>query len=136
MALHSRCDSRSKLEVDVPAAPRLISMSTSSLLTHRHSTALPCRRAMLAAANQAPERIEPRTPIAAPPRSRQRPHGRTPTESAERGGARGGLAARERRRTTARDFDLCCCCCCRWTTRIVMQVGVSERLICVGVRYV
>ena len=41
------------------------------------------------------------TPTAAPPRSQRRPHGQTPAESVERVGARGGLAARVRRRLVA-----------------------------------
>jgi hypothetical protein len=41
------------------------------------------------------------TPIPAPPRSRRRPHGWPPAESVVRGGARGGLAARSRRRLVA-----------------------------------
>jgi len=41
------------------------------------------------------------TPTATPPGSRGRPHGRTPAESTERGGARGGLAACQSRRLVA-----------------------------------
>jgi len=56
---------------------------------------------MAAAADKEPVRVERETPIAAPPGFRQRPHGRTPAESTERGGARGGLAACRHRRMVA-----------------------------------
>ena len=56
---------------------------------------------MAAAADKEPVRVERETPIAAPPGFRQRPHGRTPAESTERGGARGGLAACRHRRLVA-----------------------------------
>jgi hypothetical protein len=54
---------------------------------------------MAAAADKEPVRVERETPIAAPPGFRR--HGRTPAESTERGGARGGLAACRCRRLVA-----------------------------------
>ena len=56
---------------------------------------------MAAAADQAPVRIERR--LLQPPRPAPEcePHGRTPAESTERGGARGGLAACQSRRLVA-----------------------------------
>ena len=56
---------------------------------------------MAAAADKEHVRLERETPISAPAGSRGRPHGRTPAEGTERGGARGGLAACRHRRLVA-----------------------------------